>query len=109
MYSTSRVASSSTISSSSIVWGMVSSLVGGRPGGGLDSRLQVTVHEVDLLQPAKALTDVLRTDLSDPLDRLELGVTGGQQLIETAELLDDLAHHQLGQPGDAPHDAVAAR
>ncbi len=36
------------------------------------SSLQVAVHEVDLLQPAKALADVLRPDLSNALHHLEL-------------------------------------
>src|SRR6478672_2008292 len=70
--------------------------------------LQVAVHEVDLLQPAKALADVLRPDLSDPLDRLELRVGRGEHLVQTAELLDDLLDDELRQAGDAPEDPVAA-
>jgi hypothetical protein len=34
------------------------------------SGLQIAVHEVDLLQPAKALADVLRPDLPHSLHRL---------------------------------------
>ena len=49
------------------------------------SGLQVTVDEVDLLQTAQALTDVLRTDLTHALDRLQLGVGGGQHLVQSAQ------------------------
>src|SRR6478752_5350458 len=65
------------------------------------SSLQVPVHEVDLLQPAQALADVLRPDLADSLDRLQVGVGRGEQLIESAELADDLRHDHLGQARDA--------
>src|SRR5688572_26482275 len=105
MHSASRVISRSSISVT--VSGMVSSLAlqGRRP---LGSCLQVAVHEVDLLQTAKALADVLRPDLSDSLDRLQLGVGRGQDLVEPAELANDVLHHQLREPGDAAEDAVAA-
>ena len=73
------------------------------------SRLQVAVHEVDLLQPAKALADVLRPDLADALDRLELGVRRGEDAVEAAELAHDLADDELRQARDAPEDPVAAR
>jgi hypothetical protein len=36
-------------------------------------RSAVAVHEIDLLQPAKALADVLRADLPDALDRFQFG------------------------------------
>src|SRR5918997_1157965 len=72
------------------------------------SCLQIAVHEVDLLQPAKALADVLRTDLTHAVDRLQLGVGGGEDLVEPAELAHDVLHHQLREPGDASQDAVAA-
>ena len=111
MYSTSRVTSRS--SSALLLQLLVPewcppSLRADRRAA-LDSRLQVTVHEVDLLQPAKALADVLRADLAHALDRLELGVAGGEQLVEAAELADDLRDDQLRQPRDAAEDAVAAR
>src|SRR5947199_334543 len=73
------------------------------------SSLQVAIHEVDLLQPAQALADVLGPDLSYPLDCLELGVRGGQQLVEASELADDLGDDDLRQPRYAPQHAVAAR
>src|SRR5436189_3225675 len=69
--------------------------------------LQVSVHEVDLLQPAKALADVLRADLTDALDGLQLRVGGGQHLVQAPELADDLSDDQPGQAGDAPEDPVA--
>ena len=69
------------------------------------SGLQVAVHEVDLLQPAKALADVLRADLPDALDRLQLGVGGGEHLVEPAELAHDLRDDELRQPRDAAEDA----
>ena len=76
----------------------------GRPtfvAGGLWSRLQVTVHEVDLLN-RKALADVLRTDLPHAVDRLELGIARGQQLVETAEAAHDTRDDQLGSRGMRP-------
>src|SRR5215218_4776977 len=92
-----------------MVSGMVSSFIGvgpgyGPPGG---SSLQVTVHEVDLLQPAKSLADVLRADLSHAVHRFQLGVGRGKDLVQSAELADDVLYHQLRQPGDAAEDAVA--
>jgi hypothetical protein len=44
----------------------------GLPVGWPVSSLQVAVHEVELLQPAQALADVLRPDLPHALNRLEL-------------------------------------
>src|SRR5215213_6162733 len=91
---------------------MVSSFIGVRPDAGRPtvsgSCLQVAVHEVDLLQPAKALADVLRADLPHALDRLQLGVGGGEKLVEAAELADDVLHHELRQARDAPEDPEAA-
>src|SRR4051812_4484404 len=72
------------------------------------SGLQIAVHEVDLLETAKALADVLRPDLADALDRFQLGVGGGEDLVQPAELADDVLHHELRQPRDAAQDAVAA-
>src|SRR5687768_3541843 len=84
----------------------------GRPRDSLSeapaSRLQVPVHEIDLLQPAKALADVLRTDLPHAVDRLELGIGRGEHLVEPAEIGNDLCHDELRQPRDAPEDAKAA-
>src|SRR5204862_8170812 len=71
--------------------------------------LQIAIHEVDLLQPAKALVDVLRADLADALDGLQFGVGGGQHLVEPADLAHGLRDHQLGESRDAPEDAVAPR
>src|SRR5687768_10243425 len=105
MHSASRVISRSSICSA--VSGMVSSFIRVRPRAG-SSCLQVAVHEVDLLKPAKALADVLRPYLSHALDRLQLGVGRGEDLVQPAELADDVLHHQLGKPGDAAQDAVAA-
>src|SRR5438270_11800036 len=73
--------------------------------GGLG--LQVSVHEVDLLEPAKALADVLRPDLTDALDLLQLGVGRRKHLVQPPELAHDLLDHQLRQARDAPQDAVA--
>src|SRR3954467_10485466 len=84
----------------------------GQPGGaanGLLLGLQVAIHEVDFLQPAKALADVLRTDLSHALDGLELRVRRGEDLVEPAELADDVLHDETGKSGDAAEDAEAPR
>src|SRR4051794_40228596 len=71
--------------------------------------LQVAVHEVDLLKPAKSLADVLRPDLSDPLDCLELRVRRGEHLVEPAEVAHDVRDHDARQAGDPPEDAIAPR
>src|SRR5271155_5336929 len=122
MYSTSRVTSSSSISSISAVacGGMVSSLVAADRRTARVSRLgqicvrsvsslQVAIHEVDLLQSAQALADVLRPDLPHALARLQFGVAGAQQLIQAAELAHDPSDRQSRQPRDAPQHPVAAR
>src|SRR4051812_46251130 len=70
--------------------------------------LQVAIDEVDLLQTAKALADVLRTHVSDPLDSLKLGIGGGQDLVQPAELAHNRLDHQLRQARNAPKDPVAA-
>src|ERR1700761_3745919 len=81
-----------------------------QPAGGRPlSSLQVPVHEVELLQPAQALADVLRPDLAHALDPLQLGVARGEQLVEAAELGDDLRYDELRESRDAPQHAVAAR
>src|SRR5919205_3925677 len=107
MHSASRSISRSSICS--VVSGMVSSLIRVRPGAGRPtmyswSCLQVAIDEVDLLQPAKALSDVLRADLPHALDRLQLGVGRGEDLVQPAELSDDVLHHQTWQARDAPED-----
>src|ERR687889_2558358 len=110
MHSGSRTISRS--SSWSVESGMVSSFIGVRPDAGRPtvsgSCLQVAVDEIDLLQPAKALADVLRADLPHALDRLQLGVGRGEDLVQPAELADDVLHHELRQARDAPEDPVAA-
>src|SRR5919199_987019 len=107
MHSASRVRSMSSICSIAVS-GMVSSFIGSGCRT-FRSRLQVAVHQVDLLEAAKALADVLRAYLPHALDRLQLGVGGGEDLVQPAEVADDVAHDQLGQPRDAAQDAVAAR
>src|SRR4051812_20314529 len=90
---------------------MVSSSVRVRPRAGppaLALGLQVTVHEIDLLKPAKALADVLRTDLPHALDGLELGVRRGEDLVQPAELAHDVLHHEAREPRDAAEDAESA-
>src|SRR5579884_1946684 len=73
------------------------------------SRLQVPIHQVDLLLAAKALADVLRPDLADSVDGLQLAVRGGQQFLEPTELADDPLYDQLGQTGNPAQDAEASR
>src|ERR671938_1268309 len=107
MQSGSRSSSRSSICSMAVS-GMVSSFIGIRMPDLTASCLQVAVHEVDLLQPAKALADVLRADLADALDPLQLGVGRGEDLVQPAELANDVLHHELGKPWDAAEDAEAA-
>src|SRR5215210_4284447 len=73
------------------------------------SGLQITVHEVDLLQAAKALADVLRTHVAHALHGFQLRVGDGEYLVQPAELADNRLHHHLRQAWDSPEDAVAAR
>src|SRR3954463_6677610 len=110
MFSISR--SSSASRSCSSIWSVMvlSSLsTGSRVSGARTSRLQVPVHEVDLLQPAQALADVLRADLSDALHHLELGVGRCEHLVQSAELADDLVDDELWKSWNAPEDAEAPR
>src|SRR4051794_24958076 len=110
MHSGSGSRSSRAVSSISVVSGMgSSSVMARRQWPPSVSSLQVAVHEVDLLQPAQALADVLRADLSDALHRLQLGVRRGEDAVEAAELTHDLADDELRQPRDAPEDPVAPR
>src|ERR1700722_12239063 len=102
--------SSNSMTSAVIVTSMSSS--GSRPASSsrpTSSGLQVAVHEVDFLQPAKALADVLRPNLSHAVDRLELGVARGEQVVKAAEPADDARDDELRQARDATEDAVAAR
>src|SRR3954453_2931383 len=87
----------------------MSGRVSSRAPSGARSGLQVPIDEVDLLQPAKALSDVLRVNLSDPLDGLQLRVRRGEQLVEAPELLHDLGDDELREPGHAAQDPEAAR
>src|SRR6188472_4754351 len=98
-------ASRSASSWTSVASGMVVTLL----SWSLALSLEIAVDEVDLLQPAQALTDVLGADLPHAFDGLELGVRGSEHLVEPAELLDDLLYDKLGQPRDAAEDPVAAR
>src|SRR3954454_13925248 len=112
MHSASRVRSRSSRVSVAVS-GMVSSFIRVRPYAGPPgpnrggSCLQVAVHEVDLLQPAKALADVLRADLPDALDRFQLGIGSGEDLVQPAELADDVLDHELRESWDAAEDAEA--
>ena len=69
--------------------------------------MQIPVHEVDLLQAAKALADVLRAHVPDAVHGFELRVRRGEDLVQSRELVHDLLDHQLRQAWDAPEDAVA--
>ena len=65
-------------------------------------RLQVPVHQVDLLLAAKALADVLRPDLADAVDGLQLAVSRGEQLLEPSELVTIRCTTSLGSRGMRP-------
>src|SRR5688500_12912361 len=72
------------------------------------SGLQIAVHEVDLLQAAKALADVLRAHVPHAFHGLQLRVGRGEDLVQPVELAHDRLHHHLGQTRDASQNAVAA-
>src|SRR3954469_17859815 len=108
MFSGSGAASRSSGSCSSIVSG-IGVPPWWRPAAGLVSlRLQVAVNEVDLLQSAQVLADLLGPALPHALDRLPLGVRRGQHLVEPAERLHDVGHDEPRQARDAPEYAEAA-
>ena len=106
MHSASRVISRSSMCSGLVSVGMVSSFMVRRLPDDLRlaqrACLQVTVHEVDLLQAAKALADVLRPDLPHAVDRLQLGVGGGKDLVQPAELAHDAWTTSFGSRGCGP-------
>src|SRR5215213_6711168 len=79
------------------------------PARRLVSGLQIPIHEVDLLQAAKALADVLRAQVAYPLDPFQLRVGGGKDLVQSVELAHDRLNHHLRKAWDSPEDAVAAR
>src|SRR3954471_10629713 len=76
------------------------------PVRGARSGLQIAIHEVDLLQAAKALATGLRPHVSPSLDGLQLWVAGRQDLVQAAELSDDRLDHKFRQPRNASEDAV---
>src|SRR3954447_18325231 len=100
--------SRSSRSCSSITSGIgVSSLVatGCAPGRVCVLRLQVAVDEVDLLQSAQALADLLGPDLPDALDALQLGVRRRKHLVQPAERAHDVRHDDLRQARDPAENA----
>src|SRR6188472_1937997 len=97
-------ASRSASSWTSVASGMVVTLL----SWSLALRLEIAVDEVDLLQPAQALADVLGADLPHALDGLELAVRGREHLVESSEFLDDVLDDELRQPRDPAEDPVAA-
>src|SRR5579864_681587 len=111
MCGSGSVSMSTSLRCSSVCCVMVSSSFrpgGIVPAGGLRLRLQIAINQVDLLLAAKALPDVLRSDLADSVDGLQLAIGGGEQLLQSPELVHDPLHHEFGQPGDAPQDAEPA-
>src|SRR4051795_4244931 len=110
MFSTTRSTSRSSRSSCSVVSVMVRSSLGATARRSQSVLcLQVAVHEIDLLKPAKALADVLRPDLAYTLDRLQFGVGRGEHLVQSAEVAHDVRDHDAREPRDAPEDAVSPR
>src|SRR4051812_19616862 len=108
MFSGSGAVSRSSSNWSSTVSGIgCSSLVSAVCRPCLVLRLQVAIDEVDLLQPAQALADLLGPDPPHTLHGFELGIRGGEHLVEPAERLHDVGHDELRQARDAPQDAEA--
>src|SRR5256885_9986735 len=75
----------------------------------IGSGLEVAVDEVDLLQPPQALANLLRADLPDALDALELTAGGGEHHVEGAELVDDVLNDRLRKAWNPAEDTVATR
>jgi hypothetical protein len=70
--------------------------------------LQVPIDQVDFLLSAKALADVLRPDLADTVDGLQLAIRRGEQLLESPKFGNDPLDNELGQPWYAAQDAETA-
>src|SRR5215207_2609411 len=104
---------SGSMTRSSICSSVTSGMVPPRSAPATSSRgrlcLQVAVHEIDLLKPAKALADVLRPDFPNTVDCLQLAVSGGKEVVEAPELPDDLVDQELRQARNAPEDPIAPR
>ena len=66
------------------------------------SGLQIAVHEVDLLETAKALADVLRTDLANALHRLQLWVGRSEDLVQSAKVVALLIAEWVGLQEERP-------
>src|SRR5437868_6891215 len=110
MFSTSLTTSRSSRSSCSVISVMVRSSLGATAGRcQCHLCLQVAIHEIDLLESAKALADVLRPDLAYTLDRLQFGVRRGEHLVQSPEVAHDIRDHDAREPRDAPEDAVSPR
>src|ERR1700753_4092171 len=88
---------------------VVSSVKAAQSGARVSLRLQVAINEVDLLLSAKSLADVLRPDLADAVDGLQLAIRGGEQLLPPSELGHDPLHNEPGQTRDAAQNAKASR
>src|SRR4051812_14633372 len=71
-----------------------------------DLGLEVAVDEIDLLKPAQALANLLRANLADTLDVLELTAGRGEHHVERAELAHDVLDDGLGKAGNPAEDPV---
>src|SRR6185437_4046406 len=71
--------------------------------------LQVTIHEVVLLQPAKALADLTGTHRPDSLDGLELSLRGTHDRVEAPEVGHDPPDERLGHAWKMRQDPVPPR
>src|SRR5438046_3472834 len=110
MFSTSLTTSRSSRSSCSVISVMVRSSLGATAGRcQCHLCLQVAIHEIDLLESAKALADVLRPDLAYTLDRLQFGVRRGEHLVQSPEVAHDVRDNDARQPRDTAEDAIAPR
>src|SRR5437868_2414451 len=59
-------------------------------------------------ETGEALADASGSGLADAAHGLEIVVAGGQELLETAEVVDQALDHQAGQAGDLGQQAEAA-
>src|SRR5918999_3726751 len=105
----SRSSSTSSDSNTASLMVFPPTLCGARGAPLTHSGLQVPIHEVDLLEAAKSLADVLRAHVADPVHGFELWIGCGENLVQPLELPHDRLNHELGQTRDASQDAVAAR
>src|SRR5713226_5106611 len=69
--------------------------------------LQISIHQIVLLEAAEPLADLPGPDGPDPRDRLEVPLGGPQDRVEPFQVRHHLSDHLLRQARDVREDAEA--